>query len=218
MFTCVFDKIHSLISRIAFCFYRRVKCIKYRWFCQITTSKKFPKKLTGISIYGKVVKVHDGDTFRFVHVPCITFFNKIKEISMSIRVYPIDTPELTFMNTKEQRFAIEAKHCLQNLIDNHYVRIKIVGIDKYDRLLAEVYVNGINASHVLLKEGLACLYEKRDIFDSNEDNVYKKLENFAKDNKYGIWGIPNYEIPQKFRARIRNEIESKRKIRKNKTK
>lgn len=103
----------------------------------------------------KFVKNHDGDTItvdiKNVH-PIIG--NKI-----SVRVFGVDTAELTSKNECEKQAARIAK----NLVNKHLKEAKVINLkniqkDKYFRILADVEYDGIDLKSVLLKNNLAYEY------------------------------------------------------------
>ena len=61
-------------------------------------------------------------------------------------------------NTVEDEIAVKAKNYVQDLILNEIVNLKNVNLDKYGRLLADVYFNNQNISDLLLLNKLAVQY------------------------------------------------------------
>jgi len=99
--------------------------------------------------FAKVVKVYDGDTIHIIAKP----LNGDGEIyKFTVRLRGIDTPE---MGTKK---AEEAKDYLTKLILNKVVKVKDIGIDKYGRILAEIWVNAENVTDLLLNAKLGYGY------------------------------------------------------------
>jgi len=105
--------------------------------------------------HGKVVKVYDGDT--------ITIATRIPNDStiyrFSIRLLGIDTTEMKTHNSVEKELAIKARDALSNMIMYKIVQLKNVSIEKYGRILANVYLQNINLSEWMISNGYAVLYD-----------------------------------------------------------
>jgi endonuclease YncB( thermonuclease family) len=81
------------------------------------------------------VRVVDGDTIRIG--------------SQRIRLRGIDTPEMSELQGPA------AKQRLEELLRGGSIRIEPHGRDVYDRLLADVFVNGQNVAEILRSEGFS---------------------------------------------------------------
>ena len=128
------------------------------------------------------VKVIDGDT---IHL------NNEK-----IRFSGIDTPEIKQVcnrNGKVIKCGIEAKELLTNKIGNNKVKCVKEGVDRYNRILAECFVNNISLSSYLVKEGYAFAYTKYS-------NKFVPDENYARLNNLGMWSM-NFEYPWDWRKK-----------------
>tara|TARA_B100001996_G_scaffold375687_1_gene355979 strand:+ start:974 stop:1486 length:513 start_codon:yes stop_codon:yes gene_type:complete len=140
-------------------------------------------------LYGKVVRVVDGDT---IHIN-----NKNLGI-IKIRLAEIDTPEL------DQPFGLEAKNGLKKLVGNKIVKIKKVTVDRYKRIVAIIYINDIEINYYLVKNGYAWCYEYY-----NQREKIKNAEIIAKKKKIGLWGKENFKPipPWEWRKnkRLKNE-------------
>ena len=111
-----------------------------------------------------------------------------------IRFSGIDTPELkqTCMNGDEKVFCGKsAKTLLIKKIDNETPKCISEGKDAYKRTLAECFVNGESLSAFLVRSGYAFAYRKYS-------KKFIKDEEFAKENKFGIWSM-EFEYPWDFR-------------------
>ena len=109
--------------------------------------------------YGKVVKVHDGDTITIVTIlfngdlsPNSNFYK------FNVRVLGIDTPELKTKNVKEKELGIVARDALRALLMNKVVKLKNVSYDKYGRILCNVFLDDVNVSEWLVSNNHAVLY------------------------------------------------------------
>jgi len=93
----------------------------------------------GTTCYAKVVSVYDGDTVRII------FDDKGVLKQYRIRLYGIDTPEIKpRLNIKnrdqEINKAKKAKEFVAGLILEKVIWIKMLGFDKYGRILGSIYV------------------------------------------------------------------------------
>jgi endonuclease YncB( thermonuclease family) len=101
-------------------------------------------------------RVYDGDTF-YVTFPD---WHPIVGKNIGVRIKGIDTPELRTRDEKEKALAVEAKAYVEKRIDEaRVVNICNVERDKYFRLLADVYVDGISLSALLIEQGFAVPYD-----------------------------------------------------------
>jgi micrococcal nuclease len=101
----------------------------------------------------KGLKAYDGDTIKTTLAP-------LKGITpLSIRVYGIDTPEITGKCDKEKLLARKARDRL-NLILKDEITVLPMDWDKYGgRFVATVFdKNGKNVGDILISEGLAVPY------------------------------------------------------------
>ncbi|MDP2909178.1 MAG: thermonuclease family protein [Nanoarchaeota archaeon] len=118
----------------------------------------------------KVTRVIDGDTIE------LNNFQKV-------RFSGINTPE-----TGECYYQ-EAKARLGELLLGKDVMLEKdkTNIDKYDRELRYVYVNGLMTNSIMVEEGYARVFDKyKD--DTKKYEELKKIEETAKSKKLGVWG------------------------------
>lgn len=105
-------------------------------------------------IDAKVVSVYDGDSFTAL---VYTWPGEVHETE--VRVLGIDTPEIKGKCEAEKKAAIKARDRAKELL--HLGMVKLYGIrkDKYGgRVEAYVEVEGERLDQILIKEGLARLY------------------------------------------------------------
>ena len=67
--------------------------------------------------------------------------------------------------------------------------------DKYNRLLAYVFLDGINFNIELVQQGLSPYYTQYGK-SQKYDSQFKEAEKYARDNKLGLWGDP--ELTEKY--------------------
>lgn len=144
----------------------------------------------------KVLNVHDGDTIKV----------RSGNQNLNIRFACIDAPEL------KQPGGVEAKDYLKSLIQQSkgYVGLNIISKDRYDRTIAEVWVNlpsedFPNGSPNLVQSLLAATgkvyaYDQYKKDCPNWDGV-KDSENYARQNNLGVWGDRSAVKPWDWRRR-----------------
>jgi len=103
----------------------------------------------------EITSIYDGDTFR----ANIEGFPVVIGESMSIRINGIDTPELQGKCDKEKQLAMLAKQfTVERLRAAKSVVLKDIKRGKYFRLIADVYLDGVNLGDQLIKQGHAVSY------------------------------------------------------------
>lgn len=136
-----------------------------------------------------VVGVADGDT--------LTILYQGKQTK--IRLAEVDCPEL-----KGQAFGHAAKEFVLGLVAQKTVRVRQVTTDRYDRLVAEVFLpDGRSLNHLLVSQGLAWWYRAY-----STDQTLAQAEQAARSQRLGLWiephPIPPWEFRKQKRASERN--------------
>jgi endonuclease YncB( thermonuclease family) len=110
--------------------------------------------------YGKIIKVYDGDTITIVGRP----YPASPVYRFSIRLSGINCPEIKSKNSIESTAAKIIQNKLEDLLLNQYVYLKNVSLDKYGRLLAQVWKNKLFVNQWLLDMNFATPYfgKKKD--------------------------------------------------------
>ena len=122
----------------------------------ITFSPQAKDKSFGNATVLEVTSIYDGDTFR----ANIEGFPAVIGEHMSIRINGIDTPELRGKCDKEKQLARLAKQfTVERLRAAKSVVLKNIKRGKYFRLIADVYVDGVNLGEQLIKHGHAVKYK-----------------------------------------------------------
>ena len=104
----------------------------------------------------EITSMYDGDTFR----ANIKGFPAVIGEHMSIRINGIDTPELRGKCDKEKQLARLAKQfTVGRLRAANSVVLKNIKRGKYFRLIADVYLDGVNLGDQLIKQGHAVKYK-----------------------------------------------------------
>lgn len=128
---------------------------------------------------GTVVKIKDGDT--------VLVLDRTKTI-ITIRLAGVDAPE------KKQDFGLKAKQFTIDEVAGKLVTVKIITKDRYGRSVAWVLYDKKNLAEELLKFGLAWHYVQYD-----KSKFLQSLEDKAKENKIGLWSLPNPIPPSEYR-------------------
>jgi len=128
---------------------------------------------------GKVVGVSDGDTITVLYQG-----NK----QYRVRLQHIDCPE------SAQDFGSKAKKALSAKVFGKVVTVKWDEMDKYKRILGDVYLDKRWINLELVQEGMAWHYK----FYS-KDTTMAAAETRAKAAKLAIWSMPNPTPPWEFR-------------------
>ena len=117
--------------------------------------------------YARVVGISDGDTFKVL-------YQENQEIK--IRLGHIDAPE------KRQPFGKSAKKFASDLCFGKEVKIVRQSKDRYQRIIAEVFIGKTNVNKEIVRAGYAWHFKKY-----SSDKEYEKIENEARENKRGLW-------------------------------
>ena len=136
--------------------------------------------LTYKDVSSDEIKIIDGDT---IHIN-----------SEKIRFTGIDTPELKQICKKNDiiiNCGIEARELLVKIIGINKVSCIRQGKDRYQRTLAECFVNDLSLSSYLVRSGYAFAYRKYS-------KKFVEDENFARINNIGMWSM-NFDYPWDYR-------------------
>ena len=118
--------------------------------------KLLPKYIPQIS-EGRVVSVYDGDT---IHIAGFVI-NNPQLFKFSVRLNGIDCPEMKSgksLDKTEHDVAVMAKSFLSEMI-NKIVTLQNVGLDKYGRLLADVYFQDRHLNKEMIDKRFAVKYD-----------------------------------------------------------
>ena len=116
-----------------------------------TTVPFVPPVTTGV-----VIKVYDGDT--------ITVATKLPMRNSPVYRFPvrlagIDSPEIKGKSAEEITLAKYSRDALHELIFGKTVKLQNVSTEKYGRLLADVYIDGIHVNQWMLDRKYAIPYD-----------------------------------------------------------
>ncbi|MSR89337.1 nuclease [Patescibacteria group bacterium] len=146
------------------------------WFSKTSAT---PVKTSNRETY-EVKKVDDGDTLQIFR------YGR----SEKVRFIGIDTPETVDPRKPVQCFGKEASAKTKQLLTGKTIRIEfdpIVGErDKYDRLLAYVWLDSELINLTLLREGYAHEYTYRSQAYKYQSD-FKQAEAGARQSEVGLW-------------------------------
>ncbi len=125
-----------------------------------------------------VIKIIDGDSF----------IVNSSEGELEIRLNGIDCPEF------DQDFGKEAKSLTEELLFKR-ITISASGLDKYGRILADVWYNDVWYNELLVANGYAWHYTKY-----SDDAELARAETKAKTLRLGIWKSDNPIPPWEWRS------------------
>lgn len=133
-----------------------------------------------VAVSGRVVGVADGDT--------VTILKDGK--TFKIRLHGVDCPE------KRQAFGTRAKQFTSSICFDRNVTVLVHDRDHYGRLVGEVILeNGTNVNHEIVKAGMGFWYRKY----APADSTLKRLEQYAREKKLGVWSQADPQAPWDFR-------------------
>jgi len=122
---------------------------------------------------GKVIKVTDGDSINILH----------EGNTLKIRLAEIDAPE-----ERGQPFWKISREALANYVAGKQVKVIEIDVDRYKRIVGQVYLGDLWVNSALVRGGYAYVYP--------EYATTKKLyeyETDAQGTKAGIWKLPENE-------------------------
>jgi endonuclease YncB( thermonuclease family) len=131
---------------------------------------------------GTVVGVIDGDTADV----------RLESGMIRIRLHAIDAPESSQPNGKA------AKAALSQLIFGKAVEVEPFEQDRYDRLVARVWLDGQDINAEMIKTGNAWTYRQYA-----DEPAYCAYEKAARDLGRGLWRLPSADrvAPWEWRQR-----------------
>ena len=108
----------------------------------------------------------DGDTIRA----------EAKGQEIKIRLVEIDAPEMN------QPFGLQSKNFLNRLLYKKNVTLVAQGEDRYGRVLGNIFSDEINVNLLMVKYGMAWVYEKY----AKNSSLFKHQAQ-AQEEKLGLW-------------------------------
>ena len=151
------------------------------------------------TVTGTVTKVSDGDTINVI-TP--------EQTKLRVRLYGIDAAETHGFDAHSDRiskagqpYALESQKALEDKIKGREVKLDIIDIDKYRRMVCIIWLDGRNINLDMLREGHAEAFI--EYLKQPYREKFLEAEREAKSAKRGIWALPGYERPRDFRKRLK---------------
>ncbi len=151
------------------------------------------------TIEGTVTKVSDGDSISVKG----NLGTKLK-----VRLYGIDAPEIEKCNKrtgqvskKGQPYGEEAWRALDGKVYRQRVKLDVMDIDKYRRLVSLVWLGDRNINEEMVAEGWSWAYRK--YLDTSYASEFIDLEGQARAKRLGLWQQYNPQPPWEFRKSSR---------------
>jgi micrococcal nuclease len=151
------------------------------------------------TVTGTVTKVSDGDT---IHV------TTPEQTKLTVRLYGVDAPETPKINQRTGRvnkpgqpYGEESWRALKSKIMGMHIRLDIIDIDRYKRMVGIVWINDRNINLEMVREGYAEAYV--EYLKEPYRSQFIRAEMEARSAKRGIWSLPDYERPKDFRKRLK---------------
>jgi endonuclease YncB( thermonuclease family) len=140
---------------------------------------------SGQEFTAKVIAVLDGDTVLIRRNGSL----------MKIRLAEIDAPE------KAQAFGSASRDSLAGMVLHWQVRITPLAIDKYERTVAQLKLNGLNVNKEMVRRGMAWEYS-----NYHSDRRYIALQQEARQAGRGLWAQHDPTPPWEWRKQ--HEIQT----------
>ncbi len=150
----------------------------------------FLSLLTSLSLAGqyRVIRIVDGDTI----------IVNYKDKNEKVRLLCGNTSESVHPDKKQNiPMGKTASDCTKKRLKGKYVDLEFEGPirGRYGRLLAYVFVDGVNLNLELVRQGLRPYYTKYGL-SQRYDQEFREAERYARRHELNIWGDP--ELTQKY--------------------
>lgn len=128
-------------------------------------------------------KVLDGDTVLL----------KRGEQSIRVRLASIDAPEKNQIAYSGESIGLWSTKFLKDICQGRRVKLEVVGIDIYGRVIGNIYLKQKNLSLVMVRSGMAVAYGYKISW------IYKVSEHQARIKRLGVWRTEGFIAPRLFR-------------------
>lgn len=152
------------------------------------TSSNSNRQYRHQELYGQIVHISDGDTLTL---------QTNQGQKLKIRLYAIDAPE------KAQPYGPQATGILRNLVGNMFVMVYVEDVDRYGRIVGRVFYDRQDINAEMIRLGAAWHYKFYD--KSGEYQRYADLEEYARNNRKGLWNRDNPLPPWEYRKAVREQ-------------
>jgi endonuclease YncB( thermonuclease family) len=152
-----------------------------------------PVLSSAYGISGVVTRIVDGDTFYLLPdiPPPSSAIIIHKDGTISVRLRGCDAPE------KDQPYGQEAKEHLVSLILMNTVKVQVMDVDRYGRVVGYVFLNGKNINLEQIKSGYAWAYT--EFLDRPYASEFYEAEKEARKKRFGLWKQSNPLPPWEWR-------------------
>lgn len=137
------------------------------------------------------VSINDGDTFTV----------RLDGEKKKVRLLMVDTPEMNYDKGEPMPYAEEAKQFTEKLLKEAKTIELLFDVgpqtDKYDRLLAYIYIDGVLLQETLVDNGLAVMRYMNKPNISLEKELFDVQARAEKDER-NIWSIKGYFDGKRF--------------------
>ena len=120
------------------------------------------------------MRIADGDSFAVARSSSAPM--------EEIRIFGIDAPE------RSQPWSRRAREALSERVFGKVVRIEPVERDRYDRIVAHVYADGVPVGEQQVREGHAWVFRRY-----TDSKALLALEAEARASGRGLWSLPEAE-------------------------
>lgn len=120
---------------------------------KVSDAPLFSKCVDNKTVEAKIISVYDGDTVKAIFPLNGTLYK------WNCRLIGIDTPEIRTSDRLQKKFGYEVRDHLRTKILNKVVTLKCQDLDKYGRLLTEIFINDQNINQWLIDSGYAFAYD-----------------------------------------------------------
>jgi micrococcal nuclease len=146
------------------------------------------------TVTATITKISDGDT-----VQAIT----PEGTKLKVRLYGIDAPETHKGKKPGEPFGNAARDYLASLVSQRSVRVEILDIDRYRRMVAILWLAERNVNQEMISAGMAEAYV--EYLKNPYRAPFIQAEQEAKAQGRGVWSQgTRYERPSQFRRRMRS--------------
>lgn len=108
---------------------------------------------------GKVVKVYDADTITVANRISVGGEQSEEIYRFQVRLTGIDSPEIKSKNPTTKELAKQSRDVLSGMIFGKIVELRNVQLEKYGRLLADVYLGDLHLNQWLIDNKYAVQYD-----------------------------------------------------------
>lgn len=142
-----------------------------------------------------VKSIYDGDTMT------VYYEEDGEQQEARVRFLLIDTSEMNHKQQGKQAYAEEARDFVREMVaSGDKIELEFDegdARDKYDRLLAYLFVDDVNVGEELIRNGLARVAY---VYPPNTKylELYEEAEEAAEEEGIGIWSIPDFVTPRGF--------------------